>query len=109
MRAMTAFAIFVLTAFVGSTSFDVPADARPHVAKNVGKTFNSAAKGVSRTVNSAANTVSRSARWGTRALWVGTGVGAGAAAVTRNCNYYYKRYQETRSANWRNKYNACIR
>ena len=110
MRAITAIAIFVLTASAASMSFDVPAEAgqvRP--VKTVGKTVNSAAKGVSRSVDSAAKAVSQSARWGARTVWVGAGVGEGAAVLTHNCNYYHKRYQETRSAEWRNKYKACVR
>ncbi len=110
MRATTAIAIFVVTAFAASMSFDAPAKAgQVHPVKTVGKTVNSAAKGVSRSVNTAAKTVSKSARWGARTVWVGAGVGEGAAVLTHNCNYYHKRYRETRSAEWRNKYNACVR
>ena len=114
MRAVTTLTIFVLTAFLATTTFDIPAaDARPRVAKSAGKNFSKSVrrttKGVSRSVRSVGRGVGRSARRGARTIWVGTGIGAGAAAVTRNCNYYYQRYQETRHAKWRNKYNACIR
>lgn len=109
MRVIAAITIFVFAAFFTMVSFEAPADARPRVAKNVGKGFNKATRGVYRGVRGAGRSVYRGARWGTRALWVGTGVGATHAAMTRNCNYYHKRYRETRAAKWRNKYNACIR
>jgi len=109
MKITTAVAIFVFVAFAGTMTVQSPAEARPGVAKSVGKGLNTATRGVYRGVRGAGRSVYRGARWGTRALWVGTGVGAGAAAMTRNCNYYRKRYKETRAAKWRNRYNACIR
>ena len=109
MRVIAAITIFIFTAFFVTVSFEAPADARPRVGQKVGKGFNNATRGVYRGVRGAGRGVYRGARWGTRALWVGTGVCAGAAAMTRNCSYYRKRYEETRARKWRNKYNACIR
>lgn len=120
MKIITTIAIFAFLAFAGTATVSTPAEARQSVGKSIGKGFSSAtrgvyrgmrgaSRGVYRGVRGAGRGVYRGARWGTRALWVGTGVGAGAAAVTRNCSYYHKRYRETRSAKWRNRYNACVR
>ena len=109
MKIITAIATFVFVAFAATITFEAPADARPGIGRSVGKGLNTATRGVYRGVRGAGRGVYRGARWGTRALWVGAGVGAGHAALTRNCEYYRKRYQETRAAKWRNKYNACIR
>ncbi|WP_141701124.1 hypothetical protein [Methyloceanibacter methanicus] len=78
MRVITAFSIFIMVAFAATVTFEAPVDARPRVAKNVGKGFNKATRGVYRGVRGATRSVYNGARWGTRALWVGTGVGAGA-------------------------------
>lgn len=109
MKTITALAIFCFVAFTAAMTFQAPADARPHVAKGVGNGLNVATRGVYRGVRGVGRGVYQGARWGTRAVWVGAGVGAGHAALTRNCEYYRKRYEETRAAKWRNKYNACIR
>jgi len=109
MKTITALAIFCFVAFAAAMSFQAPADARPHVARGVGNGLNAATRGVYRGVRGVGRGVYQGARWGTRAVWVGAGVGAGHAALTGNCEYYRNRYQETRAAKWRNKYNACIR
>ena len=64
---------------------------------------------VSRSVRNVSQGVTRSARWGARGIWYGTGIGAGAAIATNNCNYYYRRYKDTGHSKWRNRYNSCIR
>ncbi len=45
-----------------------------------------------------------SARW----LWVGSGLGYGAAAVTGNCRYYHRQWVISGKDHWRRKYNYCI-
>jgi hypothetical protein len=70
--------------------------------KNIGKS-------VGKTARKAGKEISRSARWGADAIWIGTRLGAGTAALTQNCKYYYRRYQDTRDPKWRSKYSACIR
>ena len=113
---MRALAILMLCAGVGfavPASFGTPAEAKPKVSKNfgknVGKGMRNVSRGVSRSVRNASRSVYNSARWGGRTIWVGTGLGAGAARASRNCNYYYRRYRDTGHAKWRNRYNACIR
>jgi len=105
MRSIAVITVCAAAAFFASVTIDTPAEAKrikpPHVAKNVGKSVGKAAR-------NAGKTVSRSVRWGTDAIWVGTGLAAGRAALTNNCNYYYRRYKETGDRKWRNKYNACI-
>ncbi len=104
MRTIAAITICAVAAFFASATIDSDAEAKrikPHVSKNVGKQ-------AGKTVRNAGRGVSRSVRWGTNAIWVGTGLAAGHAALTNNCNYYYRRYKETGDRKWRNKYNACI-
>ena len=48
-----------------------------------------------------------SGRW-VNGVWVATGVAAGAAAVTNNCNYYYRQWKATGSGYWRDRYANCI-
>lgn len=43
-------------------------------------------------------------RW----LWVGSGLGYGAAAVTGNCRYYHRQWVISGKDHWRRKYNYCI-
>lgn len=115
MKTITTLALCAFAAFAVSTSFDTPVEARPKpkVSKNIGKSFNNtmrrASRGVSNSVRGVSRGVARSARWGARGVWYGTGVGAGAALATRNCNYYYRRYKDTGQPKWRNRYNSCIR
>ncbi len=46
----------------------------------------------------------RRGRW-VNGVWVAAGVAATAAAVgTGNCNYYYRKWKNTGSAYWRNRY-----
>jgi hypothetical protein len=101
MKTIAAITVLEVAAFFASVSLNTPAEAKkfkpPHVGKNVGKAARNAGK-----------SVSRAARWGANGIWIGTGIGAGYATVTSNCNYYYKRYRETGDRKWRNKYNACI-
>jgi hypothetical protein len=105
MKTITTITACVLAALVLSLSFDTPAEAKKYkpaqVSKNIGKS-------VGNTARKATKGISKSARWGANAVWVGTGIGAAHAAVSKNCNYYYRRYQDTRNPKWRNKYNASI-
>jgi hypothetical protein len=86
---------------------------KPHISHKVGKSF--ARHGWKNAYRRAGQHAARDIRRAHRAgrwingLWVASGVAAGVAAATRNCNYYYRRYQETRNPHWRDKYNACIR
>jgi hypothetical protein len=106
MKTIATVTVCVLAALVASVSFDAPAEAKKFkpakVSKNIGKS-------VGKTARKAGKEISRSARWGADAIWIGTGLGAGTAALTQNCKYYYRRYQDTRDPKWRSKYNACIR
>ena len=113
MKAITIITVCAVAAFVASVSFDTPAEAKKvNVSKNVGKKFGKsmrkAGNSISRSVRKAGNGISRSVRWGVNGLWVGTGLAAGAARATNNCNYYHRRYRETGNPKWRNKYNNCI-
>ena len=105
MKTITIITTFAVAALVVFLSFDTPAEAKKYrpaqVAKNIGKS-------VGNTARKATKGISRSARWSANAVWVGTGLGTAHAVVSKNCNYYYRRYQETRNPKWRNKYNACI-
>lgn len=105
MKLIAAIAVSTAVAFLAVMSIDTPAEAKkfkpPHAAKQVGKSVGKAAR-------NAGKSVSKAARWGVDGIWIGTGLGAGHAALTNNCNYYYKRYRETGDPRWRNKYNACI-
>jgi hypothetical protein len=106
MRTIATIAIVAVAAFFLTANVTAPAEAKtvhpPKVAKNFGKQVGKTVRNTGRTINSAA-------RWSGNAVWVGTGLGWGHARVTNNCTYYYKRYQETRDAKWKNQYNACIR
>ena len=105
MKTIAAIMMCAVAAFFVSASFDVVEAKKykpPKVAKNVGKSVGRAARYTVKTIGNVT-------RWGGNALWVGTGVGWGHAKVTNNCNYYYKRYKETRDPKWKNQYNACIR
>lgn len=106
MRTIAAIIMCAVAAFFVSASFDAPAEAKkvhaPKAAKKVGKSVSRAARNTGKTIGNVT-------RWGGNALWVGTGVGWGHAKVTNNCNYYYKRYKDTRDPKWKNQYNACIR
>lgn len=106
MRRIAAIIVCAVAASFVSASFDAPAEAKkvkpPKVAKNVGKSVGKAARNTGKTIGNAA-------RWGGNAVWVGTGIGAGHAKLTKNCTYYYNRYKETRDPKWKNQYNACIR
>lgn len=41
-------------------------------------------------------------------IWVATGLGYGVSAVTKNCRYYYRRWEETGNPKWKAKYNRCV-
>jgi hypothetical protein len=41
-------------------------------------------------------------------VWVATGLGYGVSAVTKNCKYYYRRWEETGNHKWKAKYNRCV-
>jgi hypothetical protein len=45
-------------------------------------------------------------RW-VNGVWVATGVASGVAAVTNNCNYYYRQWKATGSRYWRDRYANC--
>lgn len=115
MKIITTLALCALAAFALSVTFDTPVEAKPkpkvskNIGKNFGKSMRKASKGVSRSMRNVSQGVTRSARWGARGVWYGTGIGAGAALATNNCNYYYRRYKDTGQTKWRNKYNNCIR
>ena len=105
MKTIAAIAVGAVAAFFAIATVDTPAEAKKfkpaHAAKNVGKQAGKVARNAGRGV-------ARSVRRGTDAIWVGTGLAAGHAAITNNCSHYYRRYQETGDRKWRNKYNACI-
>jgi len=106
-KLIPAVAVPTAVAFFAAASIDTRAEAKkykpPKVAKNVGKSVGG------RAALNTGKTIGSDKRWGVNGIWVNTGLGAGHAALTNNCTYYYKRYKETRNAKWRNKYNACIR
>jgi hypothetical protein len=97
--------ILAICAFVvAALGVSTPAEAkkhRPHISHNVGKKF----------ARHASHDIRHAYRAGRviRNIGIATGIGAGIAALSRNCNHYYRRYQETGDPRWRNKYNACIR
>lgn len=111
MKLTTAIAICAALTGLATITLDTPVEAKkfkPHISHKAGKNiFRGATKNMARAASRDVRHAARAGRW-INGVWVGTGIAGGVAAVTRNCNYYYRRFQETGDPKWRNKYRACV-
>jgi hypothetical protein len=74
---------------------------RPHVTHNV-RVYHPRAR-------VAARNYRRAGRW-VNGVWIVNGVAASVAVGTAsNCNYYYRRWKETRSSYWHDRYDENCR